>query len=89
LTDSLALLQLWVSLFESHFRIIPRRHNIGPRPQHEMKVVRQNRKHEQVDAHVTREQLQPIFDPLFPVVKVLPRDRIIAEQKGTDAQRDS
>ncbi|MFC1759695.1 hypothetical protein ACFL2H_13160 [Planctomycetota bacterium] len=23
-----------------------------------------------------------IFDPLFPVVKVLPRDRIIAEQKA-------
>ena len=29
--------------------------------------------------HIGREQLQPIFDPLFPVIVVLPRDRITRE----------
>ena len=54
-----------------HFAIIPRSHHVGTRTQHQMKMIGQDRKAEQIDAEESGYALQFIFNPSLSMVVVL------------------
>ena len=67
----------------SDLGIVPGGHDIGARAEDQMEMVRENAEAKQIDPETTRKMLQTIFEPLFAMVVIRPRGRVVSQQEAT------
>ena len=65
----------------NYFGIAPRRHDIRPRPENQMEMVRHDREAQQINAEMRRKLFEQVFKTGFAVVVILACYRVRAEQK--------